>query len=78
MHDIALIKAVMKVLCAVDGNPIFRDTLAAEVELRLQRPLTTQALDDALVFCRDRGWAQCRKDLFDLPVWTVTEAGRSA
>lgn len=76
--DIMLIKALMKTLVAIDGNPAARDTLAAEAELRMGRPLTTQAVDDALAFCRQRGWAESRKDMFSRDVWTVTEAGRSA
>ena len=68
----------MKTLVTVDGNPISRDTLAGEVEVRMERPLTTQAVDDALAFCRDRGWAESRKDMFSRTVWVVTEAGRSA
>lgn len=76
--DISLIKALMKTLVTVDGNPASRDVLATEAELRMGRPLTTQAVDDALVFCKQRGWAESRKDLFDRDVWVITEAGRSA
>jgi hypothetical protein len=76
--DISLIKAIMATLIAIDGNPAPRDTIAAEAEIRMSRPLTSLAVDDALAFCRDRGWAFKRQDMFKRDVWTVTEAGRSA
>ena len=76
--DIILVKAVMQCLVALDGNPVPREQLASEVEIRMARPLTTQAVDDALAWCKTRGWAQSRKDDFQRDVWVATETGKSA
>lgn len=76
--NITLIKAVMKTLAALDGNPVPVTSLASEVEIRMSRPLVLQDVEDALTFARDHGWAQSRKDMFERTVWVITEAGRSA
>jgi hypothetical protein len=76
--DVSLIKAIMATLVAIDGNPATTASIAAEAEIRLSKPLTTQAVDDALAFCLQRGWASKRQDMFKRDVWVVTEAGLSA
>ncbi|NQT92407.1 MAG: hypothetical protein HQ559_06580, partial [Lentisphaerae bacterium] len=59
-------------------TPLPEETLAAEVEIRAHRPLTTQRVADALAYCRDRGWVANRVDDFQRRLWWITESGKSA
>jgi hypothetical protein len=73
--DISLIKHTLDVLATLGGNSLPSDTVAAEVEIRAHRPLTTQQAQDTLTYCRDAGWADSRRDDFHRDVWCITDAG---
>jgi hypothetical protein len=73
--DLSLVKHTLNVLANMGGSSLPHDTLGAEVELRAGRPLTTQAIDDVLTLCRDKGWAASRVDDFGRRLWHITDAG---
>jgi len=73
--DKALIKYTLDVLANMHGNSLVTDTLAAEVELRAGRPLTTNQVRDVLTFCRDRGWIDTRRNDFREDTWWISDAG---
>jgi hypothetical protein len=75
--DLALIKHTLAVLANVSPSALPADTLAAEVEIRANRPLTTQQVADALSYCRDLGVLDRRRDDFGRDVWWITEAGKN-
>lgn len=76
--DISLIRHTLAVLRALSGASLPEETLAAEIEIRAGRSLTTQAVKDALLFVRDKGWAESRKDLFGREAWWITPTGINA
>lgn len=75
--DIALIKHLLAVLASLQGSSLPEDTLAAEVEIRAGRPLTTQQVGDAMLMCLDRGWVNTRKDDFGRSLYWITDTGQN-
>jgi hypothetical protein len=75
--DMLLVKIALDTLaCRADtGGP--QDAIATEMEFRAGRPLTTQAVEECLQFCRDRAWADTRRDDFKRSIWWLTEAGKN-
>lgn len=75
--DPALIKSTLATLQAFDGHAVSEDALGAHIETRHGLPLTTDRIHDALIACRNRGWARSRVDEIEGTLWTVTEDGKS-
>jgi len=73
--DIALVKHALAELETLSGQSLPEEVLAAAVEIRAGRPLTTNQVRDTLAICRDNGWASRRKDDFQRDVWWITDAG---
>ena len=75
--DILLVKIALDTLASRSDSGGPQEAIAIEMELRAGRPLTTQAVEEVLAFCRDRGWADTRKDDFKRPIWWITDAGKN-
>lgn len=73
--DVALVKHTLALLATVNGSSLPEETIAAEVEIRASRPLTTQQVKDVLTNCRQMGWVEMRLDDFRRQVWCITDAG---
>ena len=57
------------------GGP--QDAIATEIEMRLGRPLTSQAIEDQLRFLLSQGYAATRRDEFQRAIWWITDAGKN-
>jgi hypothetical protein len=73
--NIVLIKSILATLHDLCGGSLPEITLAAEVEIRMGRPLTTHELSASLTLARDKGWVDRRKDDFSRTLWHITDAG---
>ena len=75
--DVSLCIHILSELRDLQGGSLPQDALLVAVECRAGRPLTTQAIRDALAHCHDSGWIGLRKDAFDRDVYWLKDAGRN-
>ena len=63
---------------ARDHVALRETTLASEVEIAIDRPLTTSEFADELRFLEDRGMVVRDHDSFDETIWSITGKGELA
>ncbi|NCC50915.1 MAG: hypothetical protein EOM20_06820 [Spartobacteria bacterium] len=73
--NIVLIKSILETLHDLCGGSLPEVSLAAEVEIRMGRPLTTHEISTSLTLARDKGWVDRRKDDFSRDLWRITDTG---
>ena len=77
MVDVTLIKTTLRVLRNNADNPdLTEEIIGIDVQTSLRRPLAAHQLRDALMHCREHGWAVEEQDDFGLPTWRITPEGR--
>lgn len=75
--DISLLTHALSVLVNLDGVSLPTATLAAEIEIRAHRPLTTDQVLSGLQWLRDHGYAKNRQDEFGRVHWWISSKGRN-
>jgi hypothetical protein len=71
-------KSILTILNRLDRVALRETTLASEVEIAIDRPLTTQEFTDELLFLAQRDLIQRDRDSFDETLWSITQKGELA
>lgn len=71
-------KSILKILNRLDRVALRETTLASEVEIAIDRPLTTAEFTDELLFLAERDLIQRDRDSFDETLWSITQKGELA
>ena len=68
-------KSILRILNRLDRVALRETTLASEVEIAIDRPLTTAEFTDELLFLAQRDLIQRDRDSFDETLWSITQKG---
>ena len=71
-------KSILRILNRLDRVALRETTLASEVEIAIDRPLTTAEFTDELLFLAERDLIQRDRDSFDETMWSITQKGELA
>ena len=71
-------KSILTILNRLDHVALRETTLASEVEIAIDRPLTTAEFADELRFLEDRELVARDRDSFDETLWSITQKGELA
>ena len=71
-------KSILRILNRLDRVALRETTLASEVEIAIDRPLTTSEFTDELLFLAERGMINRDRDSFDETLWSITQKGELA
>ena len=71
-------KSILRILNRLDRVALRETTLASEVEIAIDRPLTTAEFTDELLFLAERELIQRDRDSFDETLWSITQKGELA
>ena len=71
-------KSILRILNRLDRVALRETTLASEVEIAIDRPLTTAEFTDELLFLAERDLIQRDRDSFDETLWSITQKGELA
>jgi hypothetical protein len=71
-------KAIVEVLYRLGDVFLRETTLASEVEIRIRKPLVSEAFQREIFAARQEGLVEMELDAFDEPMYRLTEKGRSA
>ena len=71
-------KSILTILNRLDHVALRETTLASEVEIAIDRPLTTAEFQDELRYLEDKGLVLRDHDSFDETLWSITAAGELA
>ena len=71
-------KSILRILNRLDHVALRETTLASEVEIAIDRPLTTAEFADELRYLEDRELIQRDQDSFDETLWSITGKGELA
>lgn len=75
--DLTLIATILRALNNADSHRDYTEELVGiDAEMILRRPIPTHQIREALVFCKQKGWATEGTDDFSQPIWKITEAGQ--
>ena len=66
-------KSILTILNRLDRVALRETTLASEVEIAIDRPLTTSEFTDELLFLAQRDLIQRDRDSFDETLWSITQ-----
>jgi hypothetical protein len=71
-------KSILRILNRLNHVALRETTLAAEVEIAVDRPLTTAEFADELRYLEDRDLIARDVDSFDETLWSITGKGELA
>jgi hypothetical protein len=71
-------KSILRILNRLDRVALRETTLASEVEIAIDRPLTTAEFTDELLFLAERDLIQRDRDSFDETLLSITQKGELA
>jgi len=71
-------KSILTILNRLDRVALRETTLASEVEIAIDRPLTTAEFTDELLFLAQRDLIARDRDSFDETLWSITQKGELA
>ena len=71
-------KMILKVLSRLPDVYLREETLAAEVEIAIDRPMKTTEFADELIALRDRDLIEKDASLLGDPMWHITGKGKLA
>ena len=71
-------KSILQILNRLDHVALRQSTLGSEVEIAIDRPLTTAEFADELRYLEDRGLILRDHDSFDETLWSITAQGELA
>ena len=71
-------KQMLGILARLEGIAVRESVFAAEVEIAIDRPLTTAEFTDELLFLAQRDLIQRDRDSFDETLWSITQKGELA
>ena len=71
-------KSILTILNRLDRVALRETTLASEVEIAIDRPLTTAEFTDELLFLAQRDLIARDRDSFDETLWSITQNGELA
>ena len=78
MKNLALQKAILRILDRLNHVALRESTLAAEAEIAVDRPLTTGEFADELRFLEMHELIKRDFDSFDETLWSITDQGSYA
>ena len=78
MKNLALQKAILRILDRLNHVALRESTLAAEAEIAVDRPLTTGEFADELRFLEMHELIKRDFDSFDETLWSITDKGSYA
>ena len=71
-------KSILRILNRLDHVALRETTLASEVEIAIDRPLTSAEFADELRYLEDRDLIARDVDSFDETLWSITGKGELA
>ena len=71
-------KSILRILNRLNHVALRETTLAAEVEIAVDRPLTTAEFADELRYLEDRDLIERDHDSLDETIWSITGKGELA
>lgn len=78
MTNPLILKSILKILSRVEDVFLREETLAAEVEIAIDRPMKTTEFADALGDLKDRELIERDSTLLGDPMWHITGKGKLA
>ena len=78
MTNPLILKSILKILSRVEDVFLREETLAAEVEIAIDRPMKTTEFADALGELKDRELIEKDSTLLGDPMWHITGKGKLA
>lgn len=78
MTNPLILKSILKILSRVEDVFLREETLAAEVEIAIDRPMKTTEFADALGELKDRELIERDSTLLGDPMWHITGKGKLA
>lgn len=78
MRNQLIQKSILTILNRLDSVFLREATLAAEVEIAIDRPLTTAEFGDELRYLEDKGLIERDHTLLDDRMWHITGKGKLA
>lgn len=75
--DLVLLRNILDVLVVIGDRGRELNALAAEVEIRMDAPVTVQAVSATLAYAKTKGWVNEGRDAIERPRWYITDAGRN-
>ena len=78
MTNPLILKSILKILVRVEDVFLREETLAAEVEIAIDRPMTTTEFADALGELKDRELVERDATMLGDPMWHITGKGKLA
>ena len=74
-------RQMLVILARLDGIAVRESVFAAEVEIAVKHPITTEEVKremDELLFLAERDLIQRDRDSFDETLWSITQKGELA
>ena len=78
MTNPLILKSILKILVRVEDVYLREETLAAEVEIAIDRPMKTTEFADALGELKDRELVERDATMLGDPMWHITGKGKLA
>ena len=78
MTNPLILKSILKILGRVEDVFLREETLAAEVEIAIDRPMKTTEFADALGELKDRELVERDATMLGDPMWHITGKGKLA
>ena len=78
MTNPLILKSILKILGRVEDVFLREETLAAEVEIAIDRPMKTTEFADALGELKDRDLIERDATMLGDPMWHITGKGKLA
>lgn len=78
MTNPLILKSILKILVRVEDVFLREETLAAEVEIAIDRPMKTTEFADALGELKDRELIERDATMLGDPMWHITGKGKLA
>ena len=78
MTNPLILKSILKILVRVEDVFLREETLAAEVEIAIDRPMKTTEFADALGELKDRELVERDATMLGDPMWHITGKGKLA
>lgn len=78
MTNPLILKSILKILVRVEDVFLREETLAAEVEIAIDRPMKTTEFADALGELKDRDLVERDATMLGDPMWHITGKGKLA
>jgi len=75
--DITIVKNTLWILKRIGPLGLAENPLKQEIEVAEGRPLTSEEVQDHIIYCVDKGWIRSRRDMFERTIYWISDAGHN-